>query len=117
MRCAYLWSEHKLRVTQEFAKLIDADDGFELIAPPDADILLFRALCGRNGIKAAVGATDTNGTADEVYEKELDRFNVQLQEATGAHVRIAHCRARSAAFASLQGDGPARRHQPARLAR
>ena len=61
-------AEHKLRVTQEFAKLIDADDGFELIAPPDADILLFRALCGRNG------------TADEVYEKELDRFNVQLQE-------------------------------------
>ena len=71
-------AEHKLHVAAEFAKMINADDGFDLIAPPDADILLFRAHCGRNDKAAAVGADD--GTADEAYEAELDQFNTRLQD-------------------------------------
>ena len=37
-------TEHKIMVTAEFARLIDEDDGFELMRRPDSDILLFRAL-------------------------------------------------------------------------
>ena len=36
--------EHKLAVTAGFAQMIEADPYFELLQPPESDILLFRAL-------------------------------------------------------------------------
>ena len=80
---------HKLDTCAAFAKMIEADPNFELLQPPESDILLFRAL--RPGMAAAAtdADSDANGTMsaeeeaaeDERREADLDLFNKQLQEA------------------------------------
>lgn len=69
--------EHKLQVTAGFAKMIEADPCFELLAQPESDILLFRALP-----PLAEPTTD-----EEQLEAKLDHFNIRLHEAQKFHGR------------------------------